>query len=91
MPLDADEIRERAPEGWALAEHALRKEFAFKGFTAAVAFVQRLVEPANEARHHPDLEIHYNRVVVSLTTHDAGGVTDEDLALAAIIESLDEP
>jgi 4a-hydroxytetrahydrobiopterin dehydratase len=91
MPPDAEEIRQRAPEGWALVDDTLRKEFAFKGFTTAVAFVQRLVAPANEARHHPDLEIHYNRVVVSLTTHDAGGVTDEDLALAGVIETLVEP
>ena len=91
MRLADDEVRAGSPEGWALVDDALRKEFAFKGFTAAVAFVQRLVAPANEARHHPDLEIHYNRVVVSLTTHDAGGVTDEDLALAAVIETLVEP
>jgi 4a-hydroxytetrahydrobiopterin dehydratase len=90
MRLTEDEVRAGAPSGWALVDETLRKEFAFKGFTAAVAFVQRLVAPANEARHHPDLEIHYNRVVVSLTTHDAGGVTDEDLALAGIIENLAE-
>ncbi len=88
MRLTDDEVRRGAPVGWALAHHTLRKEFAFKGFTAAVAFVQRLVAPANEARHHPDLEIHYNRVVVSLTTHDEGGVSDKDLALAHIIEGL---
>ncbi len=88
MRLTDDEVRRGAPVGWALADHTLRKEFAFKGFTAAVAFVQRLVAPANEARHHPDLEIHYNRVVVSLTTHDEGGVSDKDLALAHIIEGL---
>jgi 4a-hydroxytetrahydrobiopterin dehydratase len=88
MRLTDDEVRAGAPEGWALVDDALRKEFAFKGFTAAVAFVQRLVAPANEARHHPDLEIHYNRVVVSLTTHEEGGVGDKDLALADIIEEL---
>ncbi len=88
MRLTDDEVRAGAPAGWALVDDTLRKEFAFKGFTAAVAFVQRLVAPANEARHHPDLEIHYNRVVVSLTTHDEGGVSDKDLALAHIIEGL---
>ena len=91
MPLTDEDVRAGAPEGWTLVDDTLRKEFAFKGFTAAVAFVQRLVAPANEARHHPDLEIHYNRVIVSLTTHDAGGVTDEDLALASVIEGLIEP
>jgi 4a-hydroxytetrahydrobiopterin dehydratase len=67
---------------------ALRKPFTFKGFTAAVAFVQRMVGPANEARHHPDLEIHYDHVVVSLMTHEEGGITDEDLRLAAVIDGL---
>ena len=90
MPLDPEEIRERAPEGWELVDDTLRKGFTFKGFTAAVAFVQRLVAPANEARHHPDLEIHYNRVVVSLSTHDEGGVTEKDIALARRIEDLVE-
>lgn len=91
MPLDAEEIRRRAPDGWELVGDTIRKEFTFTGFTAAVAFVQRLVAPANEARHHPDLEIHYNRVVVSLSTHDEGGVTDKDFALAGVIESLAAP
>ena len=90
MRLTDDEIRAQAPEGWLPDGGALRKEFSFKGFTAAVGFVQRLVAPANEARHHPDLEIHYNRVVVSLTTHDAGGVTEQDIALARTIDVLAE-
>jgi 4a-hydroxytetrahydrobiopterin dehydratase len=77
--------------GWSLDGAAIGKEFTFKGFTAAVSFVGRLVEPANAAGHHPDLEIHFNRVVVSLTTHDEGGVTDRDLVLARTIESLVEP
>jgi 4a-hydroxytetrahydrobiopterin dehydratase len=90
MRLSDDEVRAGAPDGWALVNDALRKEFAFKGFTAAVGFVDRLVAPANEARHHPDLEIHYNRVVVDLSTHEEGGVTDTDLALARVIDDLAE-
>jgi 4a-hydroxytetrahydrobiopterin dehydratase len=90
MPLTPDEIAAQAPDGWTSSGDALRREFTFKGFGAAVAFVDRLVAPANEARHHPDLEIHYNRVVVTLSTHDEGGVTDKDIALARTIDDLVE-
>jgi 4a-hydroxytetrahydrobiopterin dehydratase len=88
--LTDDEIRGQAPEGWMLVDDTLRREFAFKGFTSAVAFVQRLVAPANEARHHPDLEIHYKQVIVTLSTHDEGGVTEKDVELARVIDGLAE-
>lgn len=77
--------------GWEFDGEAIRKEFVFKGFLAAIAFIDRLATPAHEARHHPDLENHYNRVVVSLSTHDEGGVTERDIALARTIESLAQP
>ena len=77
--------------GWERAGAAIRKEFTFTGFRAAIAFIDRLAEVAVAERHHPDLENHYNRVVVSLTSHEAGGVTDADLALARGIEAVAEP
>ncbi|MFM7471979.1 MAG: 4a-hydroxytetrahydrobiopterin dehydratase [Nodosilinea sp.] len=61
----------------------------FKNFIGAVAFVNRLVEPAEAAGHHPDLAISYNRVVIHLTTHDLGGLTEKDFDLARVINSLD--
>jgi 4a-hydroxytetrahydrobiopterin dehydratase len=76
--------------GWSIEGTEIRKEFTFKGFTAAVAFVDRLVEPANAARHHPDLQIHYNRVVVGLSTHDEGGITEQDLDMARAIDALSD-
>jgi 4a-hydroxytetrahydrobiopterin dehydratase len=89
MPkLPDDEVRGALPEGWRLDGDAIVKEFRRKGFTGAVAFAQALVEPSNAARHHPDLEIGYGRVTVRLSTHDEGGVTDKDLALARTIEAL---
>lgn len=90
MRLSDDAIRAQAPDGWTLSDGTLHKEFTFKGFTSAVAFVERLVAPANEARHHPDLEVHYNRVVVALSTHEEGGVTEKDMALARTVEDLVE-
>jgi 4a-hydroxytetrahydrobiopterin dehydratase len=77
--------------GWTLNGDSIRKEFTFPGFRAAIAFIDRLAEVAIASRHHPDLENHYNRVVVSLTSHDAGGVTRADLSLARGIEAVAEP
>lgn len=73
--------------GWTREGNQIRKEYKFKGFPDAVAFVDRLVEPAESANHHPDLEIHYNKVLVALSTHSEGGVTDKDTLLAAVIDS----
>lgn len=95
MPkLTDDEVRAALAEGlpgWSFEGGAIRKEFVFKGFKAAIAFIGRLAEPAHDARHHPDLENHYNRVIVSLRTHDEEGVTQQDVDLARAIEGLAEP
>ena len=77
--------------GWTFEADAIHKEFAFAGFRSAIGFIDRLADRAIEAKHHPDIENHYNRVMVSITTHDEGGVTDADLALARAIESVSEP
>jgi 4a-hydroxytetrahydrobiopterin dehydratase len=91
--LSDDDIRSALGSlpGWSFESGALRKEFAFPTFRAAIAFIVRLADEAHAARHHPDLENHYNRVIVSLTTHDEGGVTDADAALARSIEAVAEP
>jgi len=87
MPvLSAQEIAERLPtlgEGWRLDGSAITKEFGFKDFPAAVAFVSRLVPGAEAADHHPDVVIHYRRVTLIYTTHSEGGVTEKDFAGAA--------
>ncbi len=77
--------------GWVLEEGSIRKEFTFKGCRAAIAFIDRVADEAHEARHHPEILNTYNRVVMTLTTHDEGGVTEKDLALARAIESVAEP
>ncbi|MBA3364117.1 MAG: 4a-hydroxytetrahydrobiopterin dehydratase [Actinomycetota bacterium] len=73
-------------EGWASQGDAIVKDFPFPGFRAAIAFVNRVADRAEEARHHPDIEIRYNHVRISLSTHDAGGVTEKDVAGAAGID-----
>lgn len=74
--------------GWTLEGKELRRTFQFKNFVEAIDFVNRLVEPAETAGHHPDLAISYNKVTVSLTTHDAGGLTQKDFELAKTISQL---
>jgi 4a-hydroxytetrahydrobiopterin dehydratase len=74
--------------GWQQVGSTIRKEFTFAGFPDAVAFVSRLVEPAEASDHHPDLAIHYRRVEVTFTTHSAGGLTVKDFDGAAAVEAL---
>ncbi|PSN13760.1 4a-hydroxytetrahydrobiopterin dehydratase [filamentous cyanobacterium CCT1] len=76
------------PSGWSRAGDRLITVCQFVDFAAAVAFVQRLVEPADRLGHHPDVVIAYNRLTLSLTTHDAGGLTSLDFALAREIADL---
>jgi 4a-hydroxytetrahydrobiopterin dehydratase len=70
--------RLRDVEGWVLDGQSIRKQFAFKGFPEAVDFVSRLVPHAEAADHHPDITINYRRVMVTYTTHSAGGLTPKD-------------
>lgn len=74
--------------GWELDGDALRRELRFESFRAAIDFVVRVADAADAANHHPELTNVYDRVTIVLTTHDAGGVTDKDLALARAIDGL---
>lgn len=93
MRLPDDEVArslENLPD-WSFVGGKIFKEFRYRGFRAAVAFVNRVADLAILAGHHPDIEIHHDRVLLSLTTYDEGGVTDRDLSLARQIESVAEP
>ena len=70
------------PEGWREEDDALVREFELASFPAAIEFVRRLAELAERENHHPDIEIHYNKVVLRWWTHTAGGITDRDRELA---------
>jgi 4a-hydroxytetrahydrobiopterin dehydratase len=78
--LTRDEIDEQMKtlDGWALAGSAIRKQYTFRDFPEAVLFVSALVPAAEAADHHPDIEIHYKRVVLTFATHSAGGLTALD-------------
>lgn len=88
--LDDTEIHQRlsALDGWERVGDEIHKTFTFDDFPGAVAFVDRVVEPAEAADHHPDLDIRYNRVLVRLSTHSEGGLTGKDFDLAAKIDAL---
>jgi 4a-hydroxytetrahydrobiopterin dehydratase len=72
--------------GWTRAGNVIRKQFTFRSFPDAVAFVNRLVPDAETADHHPDLTINYRRVTVEYSTHSEGGLTRKDVDGAKMAE-----
>jgi 4a-hydroxytetrahydrobiopterin dehydratase len=88
--LSREEIdrRMKTLDGWTLDADAIRKQFTFKGFPEAVAFVNRLVPEAEAADHHPDITINYRRVTLSYSTHSEGGLTDKDFAGAQMADRV---
>ena len=72
--------------GWARRGDALVKTFAFERFADGIDFVDRVADAADAMNHHPDIDIRYTKITMSLSTHDAGGITQNDLDLAARIE-----
>jgi 4a-hydroxytetrahydrobiopterin dehydratase len=74
--------------GWKIEAGELVKTFQFKDFLAALRFVNQVGGLAEEAGHHPDIDIRYNRVRLALTTHDAGGLTQKDFELAGQVQKL---
>ncbi|MEA5503279.1 4a-hydroxytetrahydrobiopterin dehydratase [Halotia wernerae UHCC 0503] len=74
--------------GWTVEGSKLQTTRKFKDFIAAIEFVNKLVEPAESAGHHPDIEISYNKVKIILTSHDAGGLTQSDFDMATVISQI---
>lgn len=73
---------------WTRTGDAITRTFKFAGFPDAVAFVDRLVAPAEAMEHHPDVDLRYDRVIITLSTHDQGGLTAFDFDLASRIDAL---
>ena len=82
--LSQEDIEAKLPEfpDWALSGDALQRTFSFDDFLGAMAFVSRIADLAEEHQHHPDIMIRYNKVTLTLSTHDAGGLTESDFAFA---------
>ena len=74
--------------GWSLEGGAVVKQYSLASFPAAIDFVTAVAALAEEANHHPDLDIRYDKVRVALVTHSAGGITAKDLDMAHRIEAL---
>ena len=74
--------------GWARRGEVLTKTYTFPTFAEGIEFVQRVARAADAVEHHPDIDIRYTKILCTLSTHDAGGITQNDLSLAATIESL---
>jgi 4a-hydroxytetrahydrobiopterin dehydratase len=89
--LTDEEIEDRLAglEGWERSGNAIVKEFENGDFKGSVDFVNRLTPEAEEMNHHPDLEISWSTVKVSITTHSEGGLTEGDFELATRIDALE--
>ena len=73
---------------WSRRGAAISRTFQFKDFPAAVKFVDAVAGLAEQAWHHPDIDIRWNKVTLTLTTHDAGGLTQKDFDLARQLDQL---
>jgi 4a-hydroxytetrahydrobiopterin dehydratase len=87
--LSDSEIDSRLAEldGWEREGETIAKTFELADFVGSAQFVGKLVEPAEEMGHHPDLTVSWNKVGVSITTHSAGGLTANDFELAKRIDA----
>jgi 4a-hydroxytetrahydrobiopterin dehydratase len=93
MKLSRSDIDARMPKltGWTLDGDAIRKQYTFKDFPAAIAFVNRIAPEAEKVDHHPDILINYKRVTLTYSTHSEGGLTEKDFAGAAVADRLAQP
>jgi 4a-hydroxytetrahydrobiopterin dehydratase len=74
--------------GWQRSGIAIQRVFQFPDFKAAMVFVNKIADAAEQANHHPDIDIRYNKVTMALVSHDSGGVTQRDLRMAERINQV---
>ena len=88
--LTADEIKlalQNLP-GWVATGGAIERAFQFDNFAQAMKFVNKIADAAEAANHHPDILINYNKVKLTLVSHDSGGVTQRDVRMAGTINEI---
>jgi 4a-hydroxytetrahydrobiopterin dehydratase len=73
---------------WKRKRSAITRTYQFKDFPAAIRFVNAVAKKAENAWHHPDIDIRWNKVTLTLTTHDQGGLTEKDFSLAAAFDRV---
>jgi len=76
--------------GWSRRGDALSRTYQFRNFAQSMEFVNRVAGLAESADHHPDIDIRYSKVSLTLSTHDSGGITAKDIALAKAIDQVDD-
>jgi len=74
--------------GWKKNGLAIQRVFEFPDFKAAMQFVNKIADAAEQANHHPDIDIRYNKVTMALISHDSGGVTQRDVKMASRINQI---
>ncbi len=89
-PLSPQQIsrRMKSVPAWSKRAQAIRRTFAFEGFLDAVAFVNRVAKQAEKRDHHPDIDIRWNKVTLTLSTHSEGGLTGKDFSMALKCSAL---
>ncbi|MBI5491550.1 MAG: 4a-hydroxytetrahydrobiopterin dehydratase [Deltaproteobacteria bacterium] len=92
-PIGPDEIRELSREvpQWTIGDTSMEREFKFKDFNQAMAFVNKVAEAASGEDHHPDILISYNKVKLILSTHRIGGLSRNDFIMAAKVDRITLP
>jgi len=83
-----DERMEAFPE-WSLSGESLQRTFGFEDFTGSMSFVNQVAELAERLQHHPDIMIRFNKVTLTLSTHDVGGISDKDFEFARSVDAFE--
>jgi 4a-hydroxytetrahydrobiopterin dehydratase len=88
--LTPPEIEDRLGKAsdWSAVGDAISRTFEFKNFVEAMKFVNKVAEHAEQVQHHPDILVRWNRVTLTLSTHDAGGITEKDFTFAQAADHL---
>jgi 4a-hydroxytetrahydrobiopterin dehydratase len=91
MPVLTDQEIQQALgslQGWQRNGKAIQRVFRFPDFKAAMQFVNKVADAAEQANHHPDIDIRYDTVTMALVSHDSGGVTQRDVRMAGVIDKI---
>jgi len=74
--------------GWSRRANVMTKSYTMPTFMHGISFITRIADAAEAAQHHPDIDIRYTKIVIALSTHDSGGLTQKDIDMAGTIERL---
>ena len=75
-------VHRKGVRAWSIHAKTIRRTFKFEGFLESIGFVKQVATKAQKLNHHPDIDIRFNKVTLTLTTHDEGGLTEKDFLMA---------